>query len=429
MESLNIYRWIICGTAAVLLLSAVSARAGANAQQVSWVAENAAILRAVAAMHPDEKVRCPDHLAAHFVTEANWHYSPYSRNYDRSIKFIQTYRIGSYYYVNALTHHIDGFLREAGAAVRQVVLFQAGFETHAYRFHNTMPQARFFELDLPGTGALKKKMVRAHLGRLPEHVVFVSFDPQKERLEFALKDAGYDEMIKTLFLWTGATYHLSAEAVEAALDFVANHSAPGSRIAFDYIPAKTLADKASQMARFRRALAGEPLTYGIPDEGVADVLAARGLSVVSDLGWQELQQRYLMRSDGTPDGQPSSLFRVAVAEVPLPGMAPVKPDVAAKQAAGQAGLHSLSGTWTGTDSLGGRLVFRFSPGGGMTAQRKGGRDPSPKEGTYTRKGPQIDGRMDDIDFTGTAKGNQISGRWRQGSMGADFTLTRKERMD
>jgi len=398
-------KWITrpAGRAAAVLagwmLLAVAPALAVTPGQVSWTAEGVAALRAIAAQDPDPKIRCPDHLAEKFVTADFWRYSPYAPDYDTAMKVVRAYKVGTYYFLNARTHFIDDILvRMAEDGLTQAVSLGAGLDTRAYRFSRRYPKIRFFELDLPGNSALKQEMVRARFGKLPNRVVFIAVDPEADRLDSVLRNTGYDETQPTLFFWTGATYHLSAAAVEATLDVVARHAAAGSRIVFDYIPEPILADPASRRARFRLALAGEPLIFGIPEEGVAAYLPPCGLSIVSDLGWRQLQQQYLVGRDGTVDGTPSPLYRVAVAEVVSRAAEPAKADAPAKQKSDDPVPGSLSGTWTGRDSLGGRLVFRFSPGGESTAQRTGGRDPRPKKGADSRAGSRIEGRMGDIIF-------------------------------
>jgi hypothetical protein len=102
-----------------MLLAAAPGRGGTPGQ-VSWTAEGVAALRAIAAQDPDPKIRCPDHLAEKFVTADFWRYSPYAPDYKTTMKVVR-----------------------------------------AYRFYDSMPEATFFELDLPGNSALKQEMVRA----------------------------------------------------------------------------------------------------------------------------------------------------------------------------------------------------------------------------------------------------------------------------
>jgi hypothetical protein len=51
-----------------LLFVAISAHA-VTTGPVSWTAEGIAVLRAIAARDPDPKIRCPDDLAARFVSD------------------------------------------------------------------------------------------------------------------------------------------------------------------------------------------------------------------------------------------------------------------------------------------------------------------------------------------------------------------------
>ena len=47
----------------------------------------------------------------------------------------------------------------------------------------------------------------------------------------------------------------------------------------------------------------------------AEFVAQRGFDVVSDLGARELADRYLLRSDGSLDGEPTPYWRIMHAVV------------------------------------------------------------------------------------------------------------------
>ena len=65
-------------------------------------------------------------------------------------------------------------------------------------------------------------------------------------------------------------------------------------------------------ARYRR----EPLVFGIPEAEGSSYVEALGLGVLSDIGAQELEARYLTRSDGTLDGKCATGLRIMHAAVP-----------------------------------------------------------------------------------------------------------------
>jgi len=315
--------WIASIVVAMLLTApagALAVRPGA----ISWTAEITTAQRAVAAMHPDDKLRNPDYLAEKFVSDACWHYYHYSRDFKTSMKFIKTFRVGTYYYVNARTKHIDKLLQEAARdGLEQVVVLGAGFDSRAYRFQKRLPHVKFFEMDLPATIAHKRAMVEKIFGKAPASVAYVPIDFNSQPIDEALRAKGYNPDGKTFIIWEGVTYYITAEAVERTLRFISSQIAPGSTVVFDYIPEPAIKgdyDKYPTVRRsaFRVALAGEPLISGLPEDekAVRGYISERGLELISNLGTQELTQMYLVGSDGKPDGKPPGHFRIVHAKVP-----------------------------------------------------------------------------------------------------------------
>jgi methyltransferase (TIGR00027 family) len=92
--------------------------------------------------------------------------------------------------------------------------------------------------------------------------------------------------VKTLFIWEGATYYLSGLAVDRTLAFVAQNSAPGSSIIFDYTYTSVVEgvrkrNEVSSMRRYER-FTGEAIHFGIPEGQVQAFLQARGFEHVKD---------------------------------------------------------------------------------------------------------------------------------------------------
>jgi len=186
------------------------------------------------------------------------------------MKFIKGFRVGSYYYVNARTKHIDGLLKEAAKdGLEKVLILGAGFDSRAYRFQKHLPKVKFFELDLPATIAHKEATVRQIFGKAPKNVTYVPIDFNTQDLGTVLKAKGYHSKRKTFIIWEGVTYYLTAEAVDKTLRFFSNHAAPGSAMVFDYMPEPAVKGDykkypTARRAAFRVALAEEPLLSGLP---------------------------------------------------------------------------------------------------------------------------------------------------------------------
>lgn len=314
------HRWLFStgSMIAAVLLTTMAAAPVVAAQlgDIPVVDEFAAGLRAVAAMDPDEKIRNPDVMARQFLSPAFWFWTALDEDYDKSKRFIQFYRVSAYYTQNACTKHIDRILSEAsGKGLTQVVIVGAGLDSRAYRFGQQMPAVRFFEVDLPAAAARKQELVRAATGTLPPSVSYVAVDYRKDGLDALLAQTGYQRKAKTLFICEGVSPYIDAAAVDRTLRFISDNAAPGSELVFDYIFENIAKGDFSKMpwARFqavRAAVHGHPWKFGIAPGKAGDYLSGHGFEVVSDLGANALAQRYLVRSDGKIDGQPTPFFRI-----------------------------------------------------------------------------------------------------------------------
>jgi len=178
----------------------------------------------------------------------------------------------------------------------QLVILGAGYDSRAYRCAGLKERVKVFEVDHPATQQDKVEKLKQLLGRLPENVVFVPIDFNTQALEQRLGEGGYDERLKTVFIWQGVTEYLTSEAVDSTLAFVARHSAPGSATIFDYITTSLLDgtvrhDEVTRMQRYRK-MTGEGLTFGIPEGTVEEFLRQRGFDQVQDMPSQKLKEMY-----------------------------------------------------------------------------------------------------------------------------------------
>ena len=299
-----------------LTLMASCAQTLATSGKVSVTAESVCALRAVGAMHPDPKVRNPDYLAEKFVDEAFWRASPLRTNPERAR------HNPTYFAVNARTHHIDALLVDAlSQGATQVVNLGAGFDSRAYRFRERFPTVRFFELDLPATIAAKRERVVKIFGAVPDRVVLVATDFNTRPLDAVLRDAGYDRTQRTFFIWEGVTMYLPEVANQSTLRFIRTGSPSGSSVVYDYVLDGALRPDGGGLYGVKSAAAyvasvGEPLVTGWSQSQAAAFAMREGLVVVSDLGPAELTSRYLIGSDGQPDGMIGEYQRIIHVRVP-----------------------------------------------------------------------------------------------------------------
>jgi hypothetical protein len=111
--------WLLLGVALV-----ANGQTLATSGRVSTTAEAVCVLRAIAAKHPDSKIRNPDYLAEKLVSAEFWRTSPFRDDPDRAR------HNPNYFWVNARTHHMDALLVEALArGATQVVNLGAGLDS------------------------------------------------------------------------------------------------------------------------------------------------------------------------------------------------------------------------------------------------------------------------------------------------------------
>lgn len=184
----------------------------------------------------------------------------------------------------------DIMRRELAAGLGQIVILGAGYDTRAYRLGSDVP---VFEVDHPLTQVAKRAALKGVVDPLPANVHFVGVDFDHDDLGQRLREAGYDESKRTLFVWQGVTMYLTEAGIDNTLRFVATHSASGSVITFDYYDEAELARGGAATIRFFTALMGEKTTYAISADRIADFLTSRGFTAVEDLDPQAMAAPYL----------------------------------------------------------------------------------------------------------------------------------------
>jgi methyltransferase (TIGR00027 family) len=218
----------------------------------------------------------------------------------------------------ARTRLIDDALCQAlREGVGQVLILGAGFDCRAYRLPG-VGSASVFEVDHPATLSVKRAQLRRVLANLPPNVRFVEMDFDRQNLREALTQAGFDPRRPSVFLWEGVTNYLSADAVDAVLRFVASCAA-GSRLIFTYVDRRALDgsglfEGAAELMREVTRL-GEPWTFGLDPEELANYLRARGLQLRRDAGAREYRRQYF-----GPDGERMrgyDFYHVAIASVAM----------------------------------------------------------------------------------------------------------------
>jgi methyltransferase (TIGR00027 family) len=262
-------------------------------QQSSITASGIAVARAVESEKPEGIRICHDPLAARFLNP--WFYR-FMRIFIDS-GYAEWAGAGVQGFLVARCRYMDdllaAMLREG---LQQFVVLGAGYDSRVYRFAELKRGVKVFEVDHPATQQEKIKKVRAILGELPEYVTYVGVDFNQETLNEKMSASGYDEQLKTLFIWEGVVMYLDKDAVDSTLSFIIHHSGASSRVVFDYIYTSLMDGSVhhGEVKRMRRArrFSGEGLTFSISEGKAPEFLAERGFVSVSDVSSVELHERY-----------------------------------------------------------------------------------------------------------------------------------------
>jgi methyltransferase (TIGR00027 family) len=260
-------------------------------KQASITAQGIAFARAFESAKPENERICYDPLARRLINPAFYILSKLFVNY------AERKGPGVLAFLATRCRYIDDYLQECLAAgIEQLVILGAGLDSRAYRIEGLNDQVQVFEVDHPATQAVKLAKLKQILGELPAHVTYVPIDFDVETLE-KLFQYGYQRQKKTLFIWEGVVYYLTAEAVDQTLSFVATNSGAGSSIIFDYVytSALTATNKRGEIARMQRTqrYTGEGLIFGIEEGEIKAFLRARGYTQIENMTSNDLKKAYL----------------------------------------------------------------------------------------------------------------------------------------
>jgi methyltransferase (TIGR00027 family) len=190
--------------------------------------------------------------------------------------------------------YIDDNLAESLSGVDAVVILGAGLDTRPYRLarHGDVP---VFEVDLPVNIARKRAVVSRVFGAVPPSVRLVSVDFERDNLMATLASYGHRVDSPTFFIWEGVTQYLTADAVRATFDQLAQ-AASGSKLDFtyvrrDFIDGVNLYGAPVLYKKFR--LRSQVWKFGMLPEDVEEFLAGYGWRLIEQAGPDELKDRYV----------------------------------------------------------------------------------------------------------------------------------------
>ncbi len=233
------------------------------------------------------------------LLKSRWLFKPLSRYF---------FPNGIYEYVIARTKYFDSVFTEAlEQRFDQVLIFGAGFDSRALRFSMLNKGTRIFELDAPVTQSEKLKAYQLKKLAVPQNLIFVPINFNKESLADKMSQAGFIAGKRSLFLLEGVTMYLSQDAIENTFRFIERAAGSGSSIVFDYIYAGVLRKENKYYGEGEIyktvARAGEEWMFALEDGEVQGFLGKYGFSLRDHGDTQKLEDRYFRNSEGTVVGK------------------------------------------------------------------------------------------------------------------------------
>ena len=189
---------------------------------------------------------------------------------------------------------LENFARENGKV--QYVICGAGSDTFSFRSDND--DIEVFEIDHPDTQRYKLEKIRELEWNIRSNVHYVPVDFEKERMCDKLLESGFNPAKKTFFSILGVTYYLTLDVFTDTLKQMAELSALGSELVFDY-PIKTgvFPRRVERLEQMTEAL-GEVMRGGYDYNEVSRALYSLGFQIDTYMPPEKVQKEYF---DGRQD--------------------------------------------------------------------------------------------------------------------------------
>lgn len=248
------------------------------------------------------------------LKQAEWLYRiPFMRDIITSI--IESNGPGAFSSGIARTRLIDDLLQQCiQARTKQVIILGAGFDTRALRLDSlrTLP---VIEIDHPDTASFKITTLKKKQGMLPENVMYLQLDFNRDSLETLAQKHAINFNMPTTIVWEGVSNYLSEQAIQNTFAFLSRFR-EGSGIVFTYIDKQVLdkpqsffgTDKILKTLRSNK----EEWTFGFYPDQLQRYLAGFGFSIVEDKSAVEYRAHYMPERKKISRGY--EFYRVALAK-------------------------------------------------------------------------------------------------------------------
>ena len=170
-----------------------------------------------------------------------------------------------------------------GAGAGRILILGAGYDTLGWRLAPEFPDMDFYEMDHPGTSALKSKGIKEMGPRENLHLLAGDLGERK-LVDVIRSNPQWGQGAKTIVIAEGLVMYLSPDAVRDLFGQCARICGDGSRIAFSYIPSgadgRPDAGPYTRLMLRLQKLLGEPWLWSIRPEELGPFLKETGWTIV-----------------------------------------------------------------------------------------------------------------------------------------------------
>ncbi|MFA5558570.1 MAG: SAM-dependent methyltransferase [Methanofastidiosum sp.] len=226
---------------------------------------------------------------------------------------------GMYEYVIARTKYIDEVFRNAmNDNFDQILIFGAGFDSRGIRFTADKSKIKIFELDAPPTQRAKIKQYKNRKIEIPNNLIFIPIDFEKETLVQKLSDAGFKKGKRSLFILEGLLMYLQENSVDETFKIIGEYAGKGSIIVFDYVHLSVL--KNSKEFYGQKEIlkmvsdANEMWTFGLEEYKINDFLNRYDFKLKENNDSKKLENKYFKDFSGAIASKINETHCIAMAE-------------------------------------------------------------------------------------------------------------------
>jgi len=188
----------------------------------------------------------------------------------------------------------DALSRGVERGIRQIVILGAGLDTFALRNPHGARQIRLYEVDHPATQAWKSERLAEAQIALPQWLIFVPVDFERDDLGEKLVAAGFQQNSPAFFTWLGVVPYLTQDAIGRTLDYMS--SIQNSEVVFDYMGAPEASSQEVRQLETERTeqlkKINERSVTCFEPAAIAAILRSNGFSVIEDVNFHEIVSRF-----------------------------------------------------------------------------------------------------------------------------------------